>query len=66
MEIEYASNTHNSLEIYIETDSIIYSCNYNSTITEEIACDATGMWETPTIKCPSCMYSFTLDILSTI
>ena len=56
MSVEFATNSYNTLSTYLEDNIVTYTCEYNSTITDVVSCNAAGNWETPTLECPACMY----------
>ena len=55
--IEYADNNYVSTDMYEEGDNITYTCIHDTSLTSDITCDASGMWSTSSLKCPSCKFS---------
>ena len=51
--IEFSMNYYISTNTYIEGDIVTYTCENNSTITDDITCDGMGNWELPSLDCPS-------------
>ena len=51
--VEYADNDFDGSN-YTESGIVTYTCQHNTSITQEISCDESGMWETATLECPSC------------